>query len=419
MKIHLLYTAVVFFCQRLCRFAFVFAVLLSGSHAYAEIKVITDFPGGSGSVLDIDQQQRIIRLMPTDHPGRGWRCWWYVRLTGLTSGEAITLEVGDAPWATPDQATWSGDNGKSWQHTMPGKRNGKRIRYSITPESESILVAWGPPFVPSDAKALVSKLATASSSAESFNLCRTREGRDTPALRVKTAPNLPLIWIQARQHAWESGSSWVCRGFAEWLISDAAEAVQIRKSAEIVIVPIMDIDNVHRGAGGKSQSPQDHNRDWSDQPHWRAVAAAQTEIGAAAAEARLAAFVDLHNPAAGNRQPYYYIPPRDILPPPGRSNLELFLKTSVNHINGPLPVSNRPIESGPKYDPKMWQFISKNWVARLGTPAISVTLETAWNTPNSTTDGYLAVGRQLGLTLAETLDSADLKPANPEKDTSK
>ena len=239
-----------FRCRSFCRIALVFLALFSGSPASAEIKVSTGFPGGSGTVLDVDQEQRIIRLMPTDHPGRGWRCWWYVRLTGLTPGKAITLDVGDAPWATPDQATWSGDDGTSWQHTKPGKRSGKRIRYSLTPDTESLLVAWGPPFVPSDAKALVSKLAAASSSAESFNLCRTREGRDTPALRVKTAANLPLVWIQARQHAWESGASWVCRGFAEWLLSDAPEAKHLRSNAEIVIVPIMDIDNVHRGAGG-------------------------------------------------------------------------------------------------------------------------------------------------------------------------
>ena len=36
--------------------------------------------------------------------------------------------------------------------------------------------------------------------------------------------------------------------------------------AEIVLVPIMDIDNAATGNGGKDALPQDHNRDWSDQP---------------------------------------------------------------------------------------------------------------------------------------------------------
>jgi len=172
----------------------------------------------------------------------------------------------------------------------------------------------------------------------------------------------------------------------------------------------MDIDNVHRGAGGKSQSPQDHNRDWSDQPHWRAVEAAQVQIRNAASEGRLSAFVDLHNPSAGDKQPYFYLPPRELLSDQGRDNLDQFLLAAKQRINGPLRFTGRGIESGPKYDPKMWKFISKNWVARLRTPAISVTLETAWNTPNSTTDGYLTVGRQLGVTLSQVLLEKDTSP---------
>lgn len=385
------------------------SLFFSSLAANGQVVVDADFPGGSGVVEEIDQEAKLIRLRPAHHPDRGWRCWWYVSLSGLTPGESLVLEVGDKPWATPDRATYSTDNGNTWRQSDSGVRDGKRIRYTIDFDSERALVAWGPPFVPDDAKALCDRLAASSSDAESFVLCKTREGRPTPALRVTSKRNAeqqpprPLIWIQARQHAWESGSSWVCRGFAEWLLSDSAAAKRLRARAEIVIVPIMDIDNVHRGAGGKNQSPQDHNRDWSDQPHWRAVNAAQTQIFAAADEGRLAAFVDLHNPSANDKQPYFYLPPKDLLSEQGRKRLDLFLKTAEQKISGPLPFTGKTIESGPKYDPKMWAFISKNWVARLETSAIAVTLETAWNTPNSTTDGYLAVGRQLGDTLAAVL----------------
>ncbi len=382
-------------------------VLTQTLATHAQIVVDADFPGGSG-VVDIDQGSRIIRLRPDDHPGHGWRCWWYVKLSGLTPGEPITLEVGDAPWATPDRATYSTDNGDSWRQSAVGVPVGKRMRYSLTFDTEHALMAWGPPFVPADAEALVQRIATSSPDAESFVLCKTREGRNTPALRVTLKESTgkerrSLVWVQARQHAWESGSSWVCRGFAEWLVSEAAEAKRLRRIAEVVIVPIMDIDNVHRGAGGKNQSPQDHNRDWSDQPHWPSVDAAQSEIHAAASKGRLVAFIDLHNPSAADKQPYFYIPPRDRLPAQAQQNLDLFLKTARQKINGPLRFTGKTVESGAKYDPKMWKFISKNWVARLGTPGISVTLETAWNTPHSTTDGYMTVGRQLGLTLTETI----------------
>jgi hypothetical protein len=48
--------------------------------------------------------------------------------------------------------------------------------------------------------------------------------------------------------------------------------------------------------------------------------------------------------------------------------------------------------------------MSSGWArANGGEGTISVTLETAWNTPNSTVEGYLTVGAQLGRTLAEYL----------------
>lgn len=386
-------------------FLIAIAFFLVVGSAVAELAVDSDFPGGSGTVQSIDQEKRIIIIDPEDHPRHGWRCWWYVKITGLEPGKSVELDVGEAPWATPKQATYSEDEGKTWHHTDAGVPEGKRIRYVLAFDSTTALVAWGPPFVPSDAEALVRDIAARSPDASVFSLCRTREDRNTPALRISSSEGSerPLIWVQARQHAWESGASWVGKGFAEWIVSDAEEAVRLRERAEIVFVPIMDIDNVFRGAGGKSQEPQDHNRDWSDAPHWKAVAAAQARIGAAAAEGRLAAFIDLHNPSAGDLFPYYYIPPRDIMSEEARANLDTFIEISKKQITGPLRFAGKVIESGPKYDPKAWQFISKNWVAKLGTPAVSVTLETAWNTPASTTEGYQAVGRQLGVVLESLL----------------
>ncbi len=375
------------------------ATLMITGLAGAELAVESNFPGGSAEVVSIDQASATVVLNPADHPDRGWRCWWYFRFTGITPGKAITLEVGDAPWATPKRASFSSDGGETWQHSGDGTPAGKRIRYSLTFETETALVAWGPPFVPDDARALVEKLAAKSDEATAFSLCQTREDRDTPAVRIGSVGK-PLIWIQARQHAWESGASWVGKGFAEWIISEAPEASRLRQHYEIVFVPITDIDNVYRGAGGKSQKPQDHNRDWSDAPHWHAVAAAQKELSAAAEGDRLAMFIDLHNPGAGDLFPYFYVPPADILSADAKENLAIFLDAAKTEITGPLRFTGRVIESGAKYDPKAWSTISKNWVARLGSPAVSVTLETAWNTPASTTSGYETVGRQLGLAIA-------------------
>ena len=209
------------------------------------------------------------------------------------------------------------------------------------------------------------------------------------------------IWIQARQHAWEAGSSWVCRGFVEWLISDAPEAVRLRRSSVIVIVPIMDIDNVTIGAGGKNEVPQDHNRDWSDQPYWKAVEAAQHGILKMDAEVGFDVFVDLHNPGAGDRSPYFYVPPREDMTDAGRASLQQFIDTAKQEMTGMLAYQGRVLESGRTYD-KNWDKISKNWVMKKCKPhVVAVTLETSWNTPESHQIGYQHVGAGLGRTTSK------------------
>jgi hypothetical protein len=368
-----------------------------------ELKVGIDFPGGSAAVESIDQEQRLVRLSPTPHKDRGWACWWYFRLTGVTPGETVTLDVGDAPWATPDRAAFSAD-GQTWRQTEPGKRQGKRIVYRQKVEGDSAYFAWGPPFVPADAERLCQEAEKKSPYAKAFVLCTTRENRPTPALRV-AEPGTPEaerfgIWVNARQHAWESGSSWIAQGFVDWLLSDDAAAQALRQRATITIVPVMDIDNVYRGAGGKNQVPHDHNRDWTDQPHWRAVAAAQEAIREMNADGRFDLYIDLHNPGASARHPYFYVPPDELLSATGKRNLKTFLAAAKAEITGPLSFIGETIPSGSKYDPKHWRAISKNWVATNSQGhVVAVTLETAWNTPNSTEENYRRVGRELGLAI--------------------
>lgn len=382
---------------------FLFSPLLAS--AAAEIQVSSDFPGGSG-LAEVDQQARTVRLVPSDHKDRGWACWWYVKLSGLTPGETIVLDVGEAPWATPDRAVISYDN-RHWSHTVAGQREGRRIRYRQPVDRDCCWFAWGPPFVPADAQSLVDWAAASCPDATAFELCKTRAGRSVPALSVNAGsedqPPRRGIWIQARQHAWESGSSWVCRGFVEWLVSDDPRAESLRTTAEIVVVPVMDIDNVAIGAGGKSQQPQDHNRDWSDEPHWNSVRAAMAGIKRLDQHGRFDLFVDLHNPGANDRSPFFFTPPSDQLSERGQLNLERFVAASRLEITGPLPLSDRTRTSGPGYD-KNWKKISKNWVAvNTREHVVAVTLETSWNTPHSTTAGYRAVGRQLGLAIERYL----------------
>lgn len=363
----------------------------------ADLVVETNFAGGSAHLISVDQTHRIVRINPAAHTGRGWLCWWYFKLSGIQPGESVTIDVGDAPWATPDRAAFSVDN-RTWLQTSAGIRTGPRIAYRQAIDARQAWFAWGPPFVPEQASQLVAWVARKCPQAHAIELCRTRAGRPVPALTFKPAgPEPPLgIWIQARQHAWESGSSWVCRGLVEWLASDDPRAVSLRNRARITVVPIMDVDSAAIGAGGKNQLPHDHNRDWSGNPHWPSVQSAITQIKQWNAANQFDMFIDLHNPGANSRHPFFFVSPRPLLSQTGQANLDRFLTICKLEMTGPLSFEGETHESGSSYD-KDWKTISKNWVTfNASEHVVSLTLETPWNTPHSTTGGYRTVGRQLG-----------------------
>jgi hypothetical protein len=396
----------------------------------AELRVRTDFPGGSATIESIDQAAKTIQLTPGGDPQRGWPCWWHACIEGLAKNERAVVSVGAsnlparnngkdtgkplaASWSTPNRASYSTD-GKVWMHTAPGRRSGDRIAYEIAGTGDAIWIAWGPPFVPSSTEQLINDAEKSMREAKGFELARTREHRPVRALRIGDEKRRHAIWVQARQHAWESGASWVARGLTEWITSDDADARWLRAQAEIVIVPIMDVDNVATGNGGKEAAPRDHNRDWDATPVYPEVAAAQKQLKAWAEAGRMDVFLDLHNPSAGDSRPFFFVGPEELLTEEGRKNRAAFLQIAERRIAEPLPVEAKPRLTGPAYHP-LWRQISGQWVNANGNPhTVALCLETSWNTPHSTTEGYLTVGKQLGQTVAEFLRGSARAPKTGE-----
>lgn len=409
----------------ICRFQFHHVVgivpLLAVTVGGEELRVSTDFEGGSARVEAVDSSARIIRFMPGGDSNRGWPCWWFLRVDGVAQDERVIFDLGasDFParnngtntarplaanWAMPERAAFSTD-GKVWCHTAPGRREQQRVRYEVTGAGGPLWLAWGPPFTPKDTDAALARVQKTLPGTTIFELARTREGRSVRGLHFVSPGSAkpPGVWVQARQHAWESGSSWVALGFIEWLASEDAAALWLRSHAEVYIVPIMDVDNVATGNGGKEAAPRDHNRDWDGQPIYPEVAAAQRYLRALAGEKRLDVFLDLHNPAAGDARPFFFVGQPDLLGDSGRAARSNFLALAATRINGPLPLAAQPKVTGPSYHP-LWRQISGQWVQANGNPeTLAACLETSWNTPHSTTDGYRTVGRQLGQTVTDFL----------------
>ena len=144
--------------------------LFLAASALAEIRVSTDFEGGNAEVVSLDQNTKTLRIMPELHEGRGWPCWWYLKLDGLTTGETITLEVQAqtkpfrentvlaSAWCQPKHA-WLSLDGETWSPSEAGTLSPEKVmRYTLKPTTASLRLAWGPPFVPKDAEKLLATL---------------------------------------------------------------------------------------------------------------------------------------------------------------------------------------------------------------------------------------------------------------------
>lgn len=366
-----------------------------------ELAIKTDFPGGSAEVEKLDQAARSIVIKPTPHKDAGWECWWNFELSGIVPDEELTLTVKGMSFALASRASYSLDGGQTWQHSRPGKLEKGQVTYQLKFPQEKVLIAWGPPYQLDDAKSLVKQIVEKNVGAKAFELARSKGGHPVPALRWdppgKDGNKRPGVWIQARQHAWESGSSWVGHGFVNWLASDEEAARSLRENARIVYVPIMDVDNVELGAGGKNQVPHDHNRDWSEEPVFSAVRAAQRGVLEMDEAGEMNLFIDLHNPAPNDSKPFFFVSPAAEIPAAKAEKQKRWVATAKEFLSQEkLGLDDKLRESGASYHP-LWRQISKNWVMfNCEQPVVAVTLETSWNTPHSTQTGYQEYGRALG-----------------------
>jgi hypothetical protein len=393
-------------------------LLLLGSLAlplHAELRVLTDFEGGNAEVVKLDEATKTLRIMPAIREGRGWPCWWFFKLDGLTVGDELTLEVQAqtkpfretnvlaAAWCQPKQA-WISSDGKTWTPSDAGTRmEDKAMSYKIKAAAAQMSFAWGPPFVPSDAEALLAEIAAKLPEAKRFELAKTKGGRPVNGIRIGEVTAAHQVWVGARQHAWETGGSQVGRGFIRWYASDEAKAVRAKTCLHFI--PIMDVDNVAVGAGGKESIPRDHNRDWAAEPIYPEVAAAQRMIREIHATRGLDVFIDLHNPGAAD--PVYFYGPFGFERMTGmqQRNYQRWMDLAATSITEPLKVV-------PKYrfatyvttDEERGR-MSSGWVRQNGGPfTISVTLETGWNYPVMSVEGYGQIGAGLGRTLGAYID---------------
>ena len=268
----------------------------------AVITVSASFEGGSlGRVETLAPDHlRCAVKGQADQNGRNRQAnWYYFRLDGLPRRE-LQLELTDLvgeynfrpgahavtrntrPVFSYDRRTWThfSDEQVSWDETDI------RLTLRFTPRASTLWIAHMPPYGREELNRL---LALRHPHLRREIVARTAHHREIPLLTV-TDPSAPdagkrVVWLLARQHAWETGTSWVADGAVRYLLSNDEDARRIRRTTVFKVVPLFDVDGASEGTVRFNAAGYDNNRNWDT-----ADAGSMPEI--AAIRAALLAWVD-------------------------------------------------------------------------------------------------------------------------------
>lgn len=253
--------------------------------------------------------------------------WAYFAVSNVSTTQPTTLHTLSGNWLSDPWFSYEdSDNGLEWTRlTTPcpscdkqAKTCGCHVHQFSHP---LVYIAFSIPYVRRQRERLFRDLkqnTSAGRTVTEFSLAVSEAGYDVSGVNISSvnpdAPQKPraLIWFQAGQHAWESGGRWASDGFARFAAS--SDGAMLLQQADVLVIPIMDIDNVVEGGAGKDSEPVDFNRDWCARggiaynktrapcQHWRAIAAAVDALHKAMDSGRYndLIFIDSHSPGNQN-----------------------------------------------------------------------------------------------------------------------
>lgn len=243
------------------------------------ITVSTNFEAGRIGRVERIRENHLRCEVPgeTDQDGRNRQpSWFYFRLDGV-AGRELTLELaglhGEYNYRRHDgsghrhmRPVYSYDN-RAWRHFESSEWDGESaaVRVRLRAEKDPVWIARQPPYTTAHLQRLMAELRRHPHFRRRM-IGRSVEGRPLWLLSV-TNPRLPdsgkkVVWLMARQHAWESGTSWVTEGALRWLLSDDAQAARVREAFSFQVLPMADPDGVYRGGVRYNRHGYDLNRNW-------------------------------------------------------------------------------------------------------------------------------------------------------------
>ena len=317
--------------------------------------------------------------------------------------DALSSSAGGASTWSFNQPVVSSDDGLTWSRITNTSITGNDFNFNYTPQSDSDWIALIFPYQFSRWLNLVNSLTGNYWVTDITNVTNTLEGRPCHVLTI-TDPDIPasekeIIWVTARQHCAETGSSFKTEGLINWLIGETLEASILRRKTIFRIAGFMNPDGVVNGNYRYNTAGLDLNRQWDNanqatEPTVYAITQAML-ADFNTPGAKIAFFADLHCfSSRRNNFIFYNQHPSNF---DENDLIETFLRTfeginddfSYADSSGSTPVTG---------------LVAKNWAYLNLNRTPAVTFETSYqdvdhgtfNGQYITIDRYMQLGEDLG-----------------------
>jgi hypothetical protein len=259
------------------------ALLLSRGFAAETVPVTFDksFEAASlGTIEKLGESEFRLHIEGQyDERGRNRQAsWCYFRMDNVAGRDLVLTftdyigEYDDKPGAVPFgpnvRPVWSDDN-EHWQHFTEEEQTWDNVKKEATlrfhPKANRIWIAHQAPYSHTKLLRLLDEIGR-SPSARVEVIGRTSLGRD---LHMVTVTNFAqpdegkkVVSLMARQHAWESGTSFVMEGALKYILSDDPGARELRDKTVFVFYPMVDPDGCALGKVRFNAHGYDVNRNW-------------------------------------------------------------------------------------------------------------------------------------------------------------
>lgn len=194
------------------------------------------------------------------------------------------------------------EDGRTWRTVPTDSLPGNRVQVKVEMRGPRLYVARMEPYRLSDLDRLLTSIR-GHRSVEISSIGKTVAGRDLEMIRIGDPAAPYRVFVRARAHPWESGSSWVAQGLIQRLLKEDESAKKFLKVFSLYIVPMANKDGVARGGTRFNLNGKDLNRNW-DAPADARLAPENAALekwleGMIAAGRRPHLAMELHNDGSG------------------------------------------------------------------------------------------------------------------------